>query len=72
MCRVAKAGYTGILLSDSKFCRWGQLPDRYEANVTRFCEECRRLNLECFVAVCPIGFSNDFLNLDTYLAKGFP
>ena len=70
MRRAAKAGYTGILLTDSKFCRWGQLPDRYESNVKRFRDECRRLNLECFVAVCPIGYSNELLNLDPNLAEG--
>ena len=70
--RAANAGYTGVLLTDSKFCRWGQLPDRYESNVKRFREECRRLNLECFVAVCPVGYSNDLLNLDPNLAEGLP
>ena len=70
--RAANAGYTGVLLTDSKFCRWGQLPDRYESNVKRFRDECRRLNLECFVAVCPVGYSNDLLNLDPNLAEGLP
>jgi hypothetical protein len=70
--RAAKAGYNGVLLTDSKFCRWGQLPDRYESNVKRFREECRRLNLECFAAVCPVGYSNDLLSLDPNLAEGLP
>ena len=70
--RAAKAGYNGVLLTDSKFCRWGQLPERYESNVKRFREECRRLNLECFAAVCPVGYSNDLLSLDPNLAEGMP
>jgi hypothetical protein len=70
--RAAKAGYNGVLLTDSKFTRWGQLPDRYEKNVKRFRDECRRLNIECFVAVCPVGYSNDILNLDPNFAEGMP
>ena len=70
--RAAKAGYNGVLLTDSKFTRWGQLPDRYEKNVKRLRDECRRLKIECFAAVCPIGYSNDILNLDPNLAEGLP
>ena len=70
--RAVNAGYTGVLLTDSKFCHWGQLSERYESNVKRFREECRRLNLECFVAVCPVGYSNDLLNLNPNLAEGLP
>ncbi len=70
--RAAKAGYTGVLLADSKFCRWDQLPGRYAGNVKRFREECRRLNLELFAAVCPIGYSNDLLSQDPNLAEGLP
>ncbi|MDR0328963.1 MAG: hypothetical protein LBI05_11775, partial [Planctomycetaceae bacterium] len=70
--RAAKAGYNGVLLTDSKFTRWGQLPDRYEKNVKRFRDECRRLKIDCIAAVCPIGYSNDILNLDPNLAEGLP
>ena len=35
MGRAARAGYTGIALADSKFMRWGTLPDRYAKNVAR-------------------------------------
>jgi hypothetical protein len=70
--RAAKAGYNGVLLTDSKFCRWGQLPDRYERNVKRLREECRRLKIDCFAAVCPVGYSSDLLNLDPNLAEGLP
>ena len=70
--RAAKAGYNGVLLADSKFSRWGDLPDRYTKNVKRFRDECRRLKLDCFAAVCPVGYSNDLLNLDPNLAEGLP
>ena len=70
--RAANAGYNGVLLADSKFTRWGQMPARYERNVKRFREECRRLKIECFAAVCPVGYSNDILNLDPNLAEGLP
>lgn len=70
--RAAKAGYTGVLLADTKFCLWDRVPDRYAGNVKRFREECRRRKLDFFAAVCPIGYSNDFLGRDPNLAEGLP
>jgi len=70
--RAEKAGYNGVLLTDSKFCRWDLLPERYIQNVRRFREECRKCHLECFAAVCPIGYSNDLLSRDPNLAEGLP
>lgn len=70
--RAAKAGYNGVLLTDSKFSRWHNLPERYVRNVKRLREECRRLKIDCFVAVCPVGYSNDLLNRDPNLAEGLP
>jgi hypothetical protein len=70
--RAAKAGYTGVVLTDSKFMRWDQLPDRYAANVRRFRQAVRDLKLSCIAAVCPIGYSNDLLSRDPNLAEGLP
>jgi hypothetical protein len=39
--RAAKAGYNGVVLTDSKFFRWDQLPERYVQNVRRVRQACR-------------------------------
>jgi hypothetical protein len=70
--RAAKAGYNGIVLTDSKFMRWDQLPDKYAQNVRQVREACRQLKLDCIAAVCPIGYSNGLLSRDPNLAAGLP
>jgi hypothetical protein len=39
--RAANAGYTGVVLTDSKFMRWDGLPERYVHNVARVRQACR-------------------------------
>jgi hypothetical protein len=70
--RAEKSGYNGVLLADSKFCRWDMLPERYVQNVRRFRDECRKHHLECFAAVCPVGYSNNLLSRNPNLAEGLP
>ncbi|MDR2704373.1 MAG: carbohydrate binding domain-containing protein [Planctomycetaceae bacterium] len=70
--RAEKSGYNGVLLADSKFCRWDLLPERYVQNVRRFRDECRKHHIECFAAVCPVGYSNDLLSRNPNLAEGLP
>ena len=70
--RAAKAGYTGVVLTDSKFMRWDQLPAHYAANVRRFRQAIRDTKLACIAAVCPIGYSNDLLSRDPNLAEELP
>ena len=70
--RAAQAGYTGIVLTDSKFMRWDQMPKRYAENVHRFRRATRDLRLECVACVCPMGYSNDLLLRDPNLAEGLP
>lgn len=70
--RASQSGYNGVVVTDSKFMRWDQLPDRYLANVRRFREGVRQLKLACIAAVCPIGYSNDLLSRDPNLAEGLP
>ena len=60
--RAAKAGYNGVVLTDSKFIRWDQLPERYVKNVHRVRQACRDHKLACIACVCPIGYSNDLLS----------
>lgn len=70
--RAAKAGYNGVVITDSKFMRWDQLPEKYVQNVRRLRKACRDLKLDCIACVCPIGYSNDLLGRDPNLAEGLP
>ena len=70
--RAAKAGYNGVVLTDSKFMRWDQLPERYVQNVRRVRQACRDHKLACIACVCPIGYANDLLCRDPNLAEGLP
>jgi len=70
--RIEKAGYNGIVIADSKFMRWDNLPDRYLENARKVREECRRLKLSFIPCVFPIGYSNDLLARDVNLAEGLP
>ncbi len=73
--RVAKAGYTHILLADSKFARLGDLgtsTQTYMAHLNRLRETAKRLNLQIVPAGFDIGYSNNLLWHDPNLAEGLP
>ncbi|MBX7131615.1 MAG: hypothetical protein K1X67_02940 [Fimbriimonadaceae bacterium] len=72
IARARKAGYNGVLLSDSKFMRWDMLDERYARNVERFRKGVRDAKFELVVCVAPIGYSNDLLSRDPNLAEGLP
>jgi len=70
--RAARAGYNGVALADSKFMRWGDLPDRYARNVRRLRQRCAELRLAVVACVMPIGYSEGILAHDPNLAAGLP
>lgn len=70
--RIATEGYTGVLLSDSKFMRWDDVPDSYLAHCRAFRDACRRLKLELVAGIMPIGYSNSLLSRNPNLAEGLP
>ena len=70
--RARAAGYTGVLLADSKFSRLADLPDRYFANCRRLQAAADAEHLELIPAVFPIGYSNDLLSQDPNLAEALP
>ncbi|MBI2923912.1 MAG: hypothetical protein HYY18_22870 [Planctomycetes bacterium] len=70
--RAAKAGYTGILLADSKFSRLEDMDKRYFANVDRLRKLAAELRLEIVPAVFPIGYSEGLLSRDPNLAEALP
>src|SRR5436190_15071691 len=54
MRRGAKAGYTGVMLSDSKFNKLQDMDARYFKNVDRVKSLAKELNLEIIPCVFPI------------------
>src|SRR6267143_4572499 len=70
--RAAKAGYTHVLLTDSKFARLGDMDARYFRNVGRVKKLAAELHLEIVPALFPIGYSNDILWHDPNLIEALP
>jgi len=70
--RAAKAGYNGVVVTDSKFFRWDTLDERYAKNVETFRAGVKKSGLEIIVCVAPVGYSNDLLSRDPNLAEGIP
>src|SRR2546425_657889 len=70
--RAAKAGYTHVLLSDSKFAKLGDMDERYFRNIERVKKLAAELKLEIIPAVFPIGYSNDLLWHDPNLIEALP
>lgn len=70
--RAAKAGYTHVLLSDSKFGKLGDMDPRYFRNVERVKKLAAELNIEIVPALFPIGYSNDILWHDPNLVEAMP
>ena len=70
--RAAKAGYTHVLLADSKFSRLGEMDQRYFRNVERVKQTAQQLKLTLVPAVFSIGYSNDLLSRNPNLAEGLP
>lgn len=67
--RAAKAGYTHVLLSDSKFGKLGDTDPRYFKNIERVKKFAAELRLEIVPALFAIGYSNDLLWHDPNLIE---
>jgi len=70
--RAAKAGYTHVLLSDSKFARLADMDARYFRNVARLKGLASELGLEIVPALFSVGYSNDLLCHDPNLIEAMP
>lgn len=70
--RASAAGYTHLLLSDSKFSHLGDMDARYFANVNYLRSVASSLGIEIVPAVFPIGYSNDLLFNDPNLIEALP
>ena len=75
MERASKAGYTHLLLADSKLARLGTLEDiypRYERNTETVKAAAARWKIEIVPAIFDIGYSNALLFNDPNLVEGMP
>lgn len=75
MERAAAAGYTHVLLADSKLARLGTLGDampRYTRNTGRVKSAAARLHIEVVPALFNIGYSNAMLFHDPNLVEALP
>jgi hypothetical protein len=70
--RAAAAGYTHVLLADSKFNRLAEMPREYLRNCDRVKQLARELKIQIVPAEFSIGYSNDLLSNDPNLAEGVP
>lgn len=69
---AAKAGYTHMLLADSKFCRLEDMDERYFRNLEKVKSLANEFKLTIVPAVMPIGYSNDILSRDPNLVEALP
>src|SRR3954467_14159290 len=70
--RAGKAGYSHVLLADSKFAKLDDMDARYFKNVERVKKIATQNHLEIVPAIFPIGYSNDILWHDPNLIEGLP
>src|SRR5438105_3524178 len=72
MQQASQAGYTHLLLNDSKFSRLATMDAHYFQNVNRIKQAATNFNLEIVPALFPVGYSNDLLFNDPNLIEGMP
>jgi hypothetical protein len=72
MQRAAQAGYTHMLVSDSKFSHLATMDAHYFNNLGLIKQAATNLNLEVVPALFPVGYSNDLLFNDPNLIEGMP
>jgi hypothetical protein len=70
--RASKAGYTHVLITDSKFAKLGEMDQRYFRNVERVKQLAAGVHLELVPALFAIGYSNDLLWHDPNLIEAMP
>src|ERR1017187_496532 len=72
MQRAAQAGYTHMLVSDSKFSHLAMMDAHYFNNLGLIRQAATNLNLKVVPALFPVGYSNDLLFNDPNLIEGMP
>jgi len=72
MQRASQAGYTHMLINDSKFSRLATMDAHYFRNLNILKQAATNTNLEIVPALFPVGYSNDLLFNDPNLIEGLP
>jgi hypothetical protein len=72
LARGEAAGYTHMLLSDSKFSRLREMDARYFKNVDRVKQLAAQHHIEIVPALFSVGYSNDLLSNDPNLIEALP
>ncbi|HEY1068160.1 MAG TPA: hypothetical protein VGE52_18700, partial [Pirellulales bacterium] len=72
LARAGRAGYTHCLLTDSKFSRLHEMPERYFRNVEKAKAAAKSANIELVPALFSFGYSNDLLGRDPNLIEALP
>lgn len=72
MERAAAAGFTHVLVSDSKFSRLHEMDKRYFKHIDELKAKAAELKLVLVPACCPVGYSNDLLALNPNMAEALP
>ncbi len=70
--RASKAGYTHVLLTDSKMSKLGDMDAHYFRNIERVKKLAGELHLQIVPALFSIGYSNDLLWHDPNLIEALP
>jgi hypothetical protein len=70
--RAGRAGYTHVLLADSKFGKLGDMDAHYFRNIERVKRAAAANGLEIVPALFGVGYSNDLLWHDPNLIEGLP
>lgn len=70
--RARKAGYNGIVLSDSKFGRLGDVPAWYFDNAKRVIAVAKENGIDLIPCVWPMGYAGAMLGHDVNLIEGPP
>jgi len=70
--RAKRAGYNGIVLSDSKFARLGDVPTFYFDNAKRVIGVAKENGIDLIPCVWPVGYASAMLGHDVNLVEGPP
>ncbi len=72
MQRAHDAGYNGVVLADYKLQVLDQQPPSYFTNAAAVALSAKRLGLEVYPTVFPVGYANGMLSHDPNLVEGQP
>jgi len=72
LVRAKKAGYTGLVLADSKFQRLGEVPDFYFKNAAKVVDSAKKNGMDVVPCVWPVGYASAMLGHDVNLIEGLP